>query len=178
MERFVASRDDAAFARLVERHGPLVRAVCRQVLHHHHDAEDAFQATFLVLARKAKDVRQRDALAGWLYKVAFHLSVKLRATVRKRQQWERQPPARPGSVEDPTPGSDLGRVVSEELGRLPEKYRVPLRLCCLEGRTRDQAALQLGCTLGALKMRLERGRQLLRVRLARRGVTVPAALRY
>jgi DNA-directed RNA polymerase specialized sigma24 family protein len=80
VERFVAAHDGAAFARLVERHGPLVLGVCRRVLHNHHDAEDAFQATFLVLARKARHIRRRDALAGWLFKVAYHLSVKLRAS--------------------------------------------------------------------------------------------------
>jgi RNA polymerase sigma factor (sigma-70 family) len=177
IERFVASNDEAAFARLLERHGPLVLRVCRRVLRNHHDAEDAFQATFLVLARKARDIRKRDALAGWLYRVAYHVSVKLRAAARRRRESEQQPPAaRQQSSDDPIAGSDLRRVLDEELDRLPEKYRAPLQLCCLAGRTRNEAARQLGCTLGALKMRLERGRQLLRARLARRGVTVPAAL--
>src|SRR5262249_30309876 len=92
IERYVSSHDGAAFARLVERHGPLVLGVCRRVLHNHHDAEDVFQATFLVLARKARHIRQRGALAGWLYKVAYHLSVKFRASAERRRQVERQPP--------------------------------------------------------------------------------------
>ncbi|MCI0685400.1 MAG: sigma-70 family RNA polymerase sigma factor, partial [Gemmataceae bacterium] len=176
IERFVAAHDGAAFARLVERHGPLVLGVCRRVLHNHHDAEDAFQATFLVLARKARHIRQRNALAGWLYKVAYHLAVKLRASVERRRQAEGQPSARPAPAEDQITWGDLRMVLDEELERLPEKYRAPLLLCCLAGRTRDEAAEQLGWTLGALKMRLERGRQLLRTRLARRGLTVSAAL--
>lgn len=177
LERYVASHDGAAFARLVERHGPLVLGVCRRVLHNHHDAEDAFQATFLVLARKARNIRQRGALAGWLYKVAYHLSVKLRASVERRRQLERQSrPAQQQATNDQITWGELRLVLDEELSRLPEKYRAPLLLCCLAGRTRDEAAEQLGWTLGSLKMRLERGRQLLRNRLARRGLTASAAL--
>jgi RNA polymerase sigma factor (sigma-70 family) len=177
IEHFVASHDAAAFSRLVERHGPLVLGVCRRVLHNHHDAEDAFQATFLLLARKARHIRQRDALAGWLYKVAYRLSVKLRASAERRQQAERQaPPARQRLADDQITWGDLRMVLDEELDRLPEKYRGPLLLCCLVGRTRDEAAEQLGCTVAALKTRLERGRQLLRTRLARRGLPVSAGL--
>jgi RNA polymerase sigma factor (sigma-70 family) len=177
IERYVASQDQAAFARLVERHGPLVLGVCRRVLRNHHDAEDAFQATFLVLARKARHIRRRDALATWLYKVAYHLAVKLRAAAERRRQAEQQPsPARPQPAEDQITWGDLRTVLDEELARLPEKYRAPLLLCCLAGRTRDEAAEQLGWTLGALKMRLERGRRLLRTRLARRGLTITAVL--
>src|SRR5205085_9515167 len=114
---------------------------------------------------------------GWLYKVAFRLAMKLRASAERRRQAERQPPAaRPQLAEDQIPWGELRMVLDEELHRLPEKYRVPLLLCCLAGRTRDEAAEQLGWTLGTLKMRLERGRQLLRTRLARRGLTVSAAL--
>jgi RNA polymerase sigma factor (sigma-70 family) len=176
VERFVAYADGAAFAALVERHGPLVLGVCRRVLRHHHDAEDALQATFLVLARKARYIRERQALAGWLYQVAFRLSVKLRASLERRQRAEQLPSARMTLDSDPIRWADLRLVLDEELDRLPEKYRAPLLLCCLAGRTRDEAAEQLGWTLGALKMRLERGRQLLRIRLARRGLTVTAAL--
>src|SRR5262245_49022226 len=145
IQRFVSLNDGAAFARLVERHGRLVLGVCRRVLRHHHDAEDAFQATFLVLARKARHIRRPDALAGWLYKVAYHLAVKLRATSERRQQAERQPGIeRRPPIDDQITWGDLRLVLDEELARLPEKYRVPLLLCCLVGRTRDEAAAQLG----------------------------------
>src|SRR5262245_27405760 len=166
MERFINAHDEAAFARLVERHGPLVLGVCRRVLQNHHDAEDAFQATFLVLARQARHIRRRGALASWLYKVAYRLAVKLRASSERRRQLECQPPpARQKSADDLITWGDLRMVLDEELDRLPEKYRGPLLLCCLAGQTREEAAEQLGWTLGTLKMRLERGRQLLRARL-------------
>lgn len=177
IERFVESADGTAFASLVERHGPLVLGVCRRVLRNHHDAEDVLQATFLVLARQARHIRERDALAGWLYKVAYRLSLKLRASAERRRKADQGlPPARPGTVESDITWGDLRLVLDEELDRLPEKYRAPLLLCCLAGRTRDEAAAQLGWSLGALKMRLERGRQVLRRRLARRGLTVTAGL--
>jgi RNA polymerase sigma factor (sigma-70 family) len=176
LDRFVVSQDEEAFGRLVERHGPLVLSVCRRVLHNHHDAEDAFQATFLVLARKARHIRKRPALAGWLYKVAYRLSVKLRGAAKRRRQAEQKTPLPRQLADDQTTWGDLRLVLDEELARLPEKYRAPLLLCCLAGRTRDEAAEQLGWTLGTLKMRLERGRQLLRTRLARRGLSVSATL--
>lgn len=177
IERYVSLNDETAFAHLVERHGSLVLGVCRRVLHNHHDAEDAFQATFLVLARKARHIRQGHALSGWLYKVAYHLAVKLRSSTERRRRAEHQPTrVSEKPAEDRLAWDDLRKVLDEELARLPEKYRVPLLLCCLAGRTRDEAAQQLGWTLGALKMRLERGRQLLRSRLERRGLTVSAAL--
>src|SRR5262245_54626271 len=123
IERFVELHDEAAFARLVERHGPLVLGVCRRVLRNHHDAEDAFQATFLVLARKAPHIRQREALAGWLYKVAYRLAVHLRRSAERRREAEQSPPpAPPQSADDQVTWGDLRMVLDEELGRLPEKY--------------------------------------------------------
>jgi RNA polymerase sigma factor (sigma-70 family) len=166
VERFATSRDEAAFAALVRRHGPAVLRVCLRVLRHHHDAEDACQATFLVLARQARSLRQHDSLAGWLYKVAYHLSVRLRASAERRRRSERN--VLPRTDDDPHAWDDLRPVLDEELARLPDKYRVPVLLCCLVGRTRDEAAGQLGWTLATLKMQLERGRQMLRTRLARR----------
>jgi RNA polymerase sigma factor (sigma-70 family) len=133
LERFVASRDGGAFARLVERHGPLVLGVCRRVLRHHHAAEDCVQATFLVLARKARYIRRRDALAGWLYKVAYHLAVKLRASAERQRQSERRPPpARPQPADDWFTRGDLRLALDEELDRLPDKVQrsFPAALDC------------------------------------------------
>jgi RNA polymerase sigma-70 factor (ECF subfamily) len=176
LARYVDSNDGEAFANLVQRHGPLVLGVCRRVLRNHHDAEDAFQATFLVLARKARLIQQGEALAGWLSRVAYHLSVKRRASAERRRQAERQTLPAPQSAGDLAAWAELRGALDEELDRLPEKYRVPLLLCCLAGHTRDEAAEQLGWTLGSLKMRLERGRRLLRNRLASRGLMIAAVL--
>jgi RNA polymerase sigma factor (sigma-70 family) len=177
LDRFAAGRDEAAFAALVERHGPLVLGVCRRVLRHEADVEDAFQATFLVLARKAGSIRRRESVGSWLYRVAYHLAVKARARSARRQACE-------GPLEDlaaPAGGDDLTwrelrGALDEELQRLPERYRAPLVLCCLEGMARDEAARELGWTVGAVKGCLQRGRELLRARLARRGLALTAAL--
>src|SRR5262249_20687613 len=111
IEHFVAARDGAAFGRLVERHGPLVLGVCRRVLNNHPEAEDAFQATFLVRAGKARHIRRRHALAGWLYKVAYHLSVKLKASAERRRQAERRPAPRETKTEDQVTWGDLRLVL-------------------------------------------------------------------
>lgn len=171
LQRFVTTQDEEAFARLVQRHGSSVLGICRRVLHNHHDAEDAFQATFVVLARKARHIRQRETLTKWLYKVAYRLAMKLRAATVRQRRTERQVlPLRPPPADEQLTRCELYRVLQEEFGRLPAKYRAPLLLCGLAGRTRQQAAQRLGWTLGTVKMRLERGRQLLRARLALRGV--------
>jgi RNA polymerase sigma factor (sigma-70 family) len=180
LERFTALRDEAAFALLVRRHGPMVLNVCRSVLHHEQDAEDAFQATFLVLARKAASVRQPEAVAGWLCEVAYRLAVKASARTRadsaRRAQQRR---ACPLAVEDPTLDMtlrDLRRVLHEELHRLPDKYRLPLVLCYLEGHSHEEGAGLLGWSKGTFRGRLDRGRERLRRRLASRGVTLSALL--
>jgi RNA polymerase sigma factor (sigma-70 family) len=155
----------------------MVLDVCRSVLHHEHDAEDAFQATFLVLARKAESIRRPDAVAGWLYEVAHHVAVKaLASTARRRAQEQRVSPM---AAADPTLDMtlrDLRRVLHEELRQLPEKYRLPLVLCYLEGRSQEEAAGQLGWTKGTFRGRLDRGRESLRRRLAARGITLSALL--
>jgi RNA polymerase sigma factor (sigma-70 family) len=177
LERFAARRDEAAFAELVRRHGPMVLGVCRGVLHHRHDAEDAFQATFLVLARKAATVRRRQSVGGWLHAVAYRLALKARARAARRRAVERQAP--PAPADDPVLDRsvrDLLAAVHEELSRLPEEYRAALVLCCLQERTQDEAARQLGCTESTLRGRLYRGRERLRARLVRRGLTLPAGL--
>jgi RNA polymerase sigma factor (sigma-70 family) len=172
---YLERRDEAAFAALVERHGPLVLGVCRAVLRHGHDAEDAFQATFLVLARNARSIRRRDSLASWLHGVAYRVAQKARAAAARRQAVEAQA-ASPAAL---SPADDLrwGEVralLHAELAALPERFREPLVLCYLEGLTQEEAARQLGWTAATLKGRLQRGRARLRCRLERRGLGLAA----
>jgi RNA polymerase sigma factor (sigma-70 family) len=177
LERFIDQCDEAAFAALVHRHGGLVLGVCRRILAHAQDAEDACQATFLVLVRRAAAIRRRDSLASWLHGVAYRIANKLR-TQRQRYRTSFDED-RPGPTHDPSADlswRELLLLLDAELQRLPEKLRQPLILCYLAGKTRDEAAQQLRCTVDALKGRLERGRGMLRTRLLRRGVTLPAAL--
>jgi RNA polymerase sigma factor (sigma-70 family) len=177
VERFAACRDEVAFATLVRRHGPMVLAVCRSVLRQEQDAEDAFQATFLVLARKAGSIRRPEAVAGWLYEVAHRLAAKAQAdTARRRAREQRAAPMAPADPALDMTVRDLGRVLHEELRRLPEKYRLPLVLCYLEGRSQEEAAGQLGWSKGTLRGRLDRGRERLRRRLTARGVALSALL--
>jgi RNA polymerase sigma factor (sigma-70 family) len=177
LERFRSQGEEAAFETLVRRHGPLVLGLCRRLLHNEHDAEDAFQATFTVLARKADLAGRRGSVGGWLYQVAYRAAVKARHRAASRQKHERQAGGRasPDPLAEVT-GRELLAALDEELQRLPEHLRTPLVLCYLQGRTRDEAAGQLGWSLGTLKRRLEQGREVLRGRLARRGLTLPAAL--
>ncbi len=168
--RFAIDRDEAAFAALVARHGPMVLATARGVLRSVDDAEDAFQATFLVLARKAGTVRVAGSLGPWLHRVARRVAVQANADDARRRARER---AR-GVVESRGPGSpwdDLIPRLHEEIGRLPEKYRAPIVLCDLGALTRDEAAGQLGWPPGTVAGRLARGRKLLHDRLSRRGAT-------
>jgi RNA polymerase sigma factor (sigma-70 family) len=176
LQRFAAECDEVAFADLVRRHGPMVLAACRRVLRQEQDAEDAFQATFLTLARKAAGLHWGDSVGPWLYEVAYKVAcVARRQAVRRRERERRAavPEARPGPD---TSLGDLAATVDEELHRLPAPFRQALLLCCLEGRTRDEAAHGLGWSLRTLERRLARGRDLLRARLARRGVTLSASL--
>jgi RNA polymerase sigma factor (sigma-70 family) len=179
--RFVRQRDEAAFAELVARYGPMVLRTCRRVLADTHDAEEAFQATFLVLARKAASVRPPEALAAWLHEVARRAALKARAARSRRCQRERPPLA----TEPPDPHADplaelcvreLLTVLDEEVRRLPEVYRLPVLLCCVEGRTQEEAARQLGWSHGSVRGRLMRGRARLHARLVRRGLTLSAGL--
>jgi RNA polymerase sigma factor (sigma-70 family) len=177
LRRYVATQDEAAFAGLVRRHGPMVLGVCWRILRHREDAEDAFQATFLVLARKAGAVRNSESLPGWLHRIAFRAATRLRAARSRRlaRQARLADAPQAGGREDLTV-RETQQALEEELNRLADKYRAPLLLCCVQGRTRDEAAQQLGWSLGVLRGRLDRGRELLRARLARRGVALSAAL--
>src|SRR5262245_38442529 len=179
LTRFLSARDPAAFEALVARHGPMVLRVCRHLLGNRHDAEDAFQATFLVLARKAANVRPPGALAGWLHGVAYRVALRARKAALRRHEGRAPDLAPPDPRPDPL--SELTAreallALEEEVQRLPEAYRLPVVLCCLRGATQEEAARQLGCTPGSVKGRLERGRARLHARLARRGLTLPAAL--
>jgi RNA polymerase sigma factor (sigma-70 family) len=174
LARFVRSRDEDALATLVRRHASMVWGVCRRLLSHH-DAEDAFQATFLVLVRKAADV-PRQAVANWLYGVARQTVVRLRATAAKRGRRETQVVNMPESTVAEVRDADLQRVVDEELSRLPNHYRGVIVLCDLEGMTRREAARQLGIPEGSVASRLARARVLLSKRLVRRGVALSGSV--
>jgi RNA polymerase sigma factor (sigma-70 family) len=175
LEAFLARREGATFEALLRRHGPMVLGVCRRVLRNAHDAEDAFQSTFLVLARKAGSVRSREVLASWLYGVAYRTSTKARAMNAKRRAKEReaQVTARPAAPADGRLEELLERL-DAELHRLPDKYRVPVVLCELEGRSRREAALQLGLAEGTLSWRLAQARKLLARKLSRHGAALSA----
>jgi RNA polymerase sigma factor (sigma-70 family) len=177
LERFIAHKDEAAFAALVERHGAMVLDVARNVLHHLQDAEDVFQATFLVLARKAASVRKQDSAGSWLHGVAYRLALKARtaAAARRRHEMHTPAPVPRGSPDDLT-WRELSAILHEELERLPDRYRAPLVLCYLEEMTQDQAAEHLGLAKGTLRGRLERARLLLRRRLGRRGLAPAVVL--
>jgi RNA polymerase sigma factor (sigma-70 family) len=176
LEAFLACREEAAFAVLVRRHGPLVLSVCRRVLGHVEDAEDAFQATFLVLARKAAAVRPRERLAAWLHGVAYHAALKLRElNARRRKRDRRVATMKPNWVEPVAAVDDLRAVLDEELTRLPDAYRLPVILCDLQGKTYRQAAQQLGWPEGTVSVRIARARHKLARQLTRRGITLSAA---
>ena len=190
LEQFRLHRDETAFTTLVQRHGPLVFGVCRRVLRDSHAAEDAFQATFLVLARRAGAIRKPEALSSWLHGVAARVAVRARNQDSQRRGRESQVMAMasqngahdafepaaggPGPLAESTQ-RELRLVLDEELARLPEKYRLPMVLCYLEGKSNEEAARQLCWTKGCVSGRLARARDLLRDRLARRGLALSAA---
>jgi membrane fusion protein (multidrug efflux system) len=182
LERFATGRGvprELAFAALVERHGPFVLRVCRSVLRDEDAAEDAFQATFLALARKAGSLWAQDSLAPWLHQAAYRAAAHDRsAKIRRRSHEHAAAALRPESVAPPHHGNDddLGKIIHEEIDRLPSRFRVAVVLCDLEDCTHEQAARHLGCAVGTVKSRLARGRKRLRGRLVRRGVAPAAAL--
>jgi RNA polymerase sigma factor (sigma-70 family) len=170
---FADRRDEASFAELVRRHGGLVLGVCRWLLDDYHAAEDAFQATFLVLARKAGNIRKRQSVASWLFGVAYRIAGKARAATARRRAREQE--WCPMSRDDPTGDlvwRELRPVLDEEVSRLPDKYRQPVVLCYLENKSNVEAARQLGWSKGTVSGRLARARALLRARLTRRGLAL------
>lgn len=176
LDRFISRRDEVAFEVMVRRHGPMVFAVCRRVLRQVQDAEDAFQATFLVLAHKAATVLPRNKLAGWLHGVAHRSALKARHRAARRLEVEKKVPARGQDEMQPeTNWDEVEPLLDQELTGLPERYRLPIILCDLEGRLRTEVAASLGCSEGTLSSRLTRGRRLLAERLKRRGVRLSGA---
>jgi RNA polymerase sigma factor (sigma-70 family) len=171
--RFIEQRDEAAFAALARRYGPMVMGVCLRVARNRQDAEDAFQATFLVLVRKAASIAARELLANWLYGVAYNTALKAKEAARKRRSREKQVAYMPEPATDGKKlWSDLLPLLDHELSRLPDKYRVPIILCDLEGKTHKEAARKLGCPDGSLSSRLSRARSMLAKRLGRHGLAV------
>jgi RNA polymerase sigma factor (sigma-70 family) len=177
LERFATQRDEEAFAQLVQRHGPMVLGVCRRILRREQDAEDVFQATFLVLSRKAGSIRNGEALPNWLFGVSNRLAKRLKAAAARRQAHE--VPLADWRTSDQSLAedrADIGPVLHEEIDRLPDKYRIPFVLCYLNGKTNEEAAQQLRCPPGTVHSRLARARERLRKRLTRRGVALAGAL--
>jgi RNA polymerase sigma factor (sigma-70 family) len=176
LDDFSAHRDETAFAALVARHGPMVLRVCRRVLNHEQDAEDAFQATFLVLARNTASIRKREALADWLHGVAYRTAMKVKRSAARRRTHEGQLKAlAPKPAGGPT-WEDVQAVLDEEIQRLPEPFRRAFVLCVLEGKSGPEAAAVLGCKEGTVSSRLTRARKQLQQRLAGRGIKLSALL--
>jgi RNA polymerase sigma factor (sigma-70 family) len=177
LERFIKGRDEEAFAALVHRYGPLVLGVCRRVLPNWEDAQDAFQVTFLVLASKADTLKEPGLLGHWLYGVAYRTAVKARSRTARQRACERQAAGMLTSIpERSEDGREVFEFLDEELNLLPERYRILLVLCYLQGKTHEQAAQALGCPVGSMSWRLARAREMLRKRLSRRGLLFPAGL--
>ncbi|HYT91843.1 MAG TPA: sigma-70 family RNA polymerase sigma factor [Gemmataceae bacterium] len=173
LESFLTRREEAAFEALVRRHGPMVLGVCRRVLHNAHDAEDAFQATWIVLVRKAHAIRPREMVGNWLHGVAYRTALRARSAAALRRTKERQ--ARDMAQPEPLPDDTWRDLQIAQDDGLPDKYRVAIVLCDLEGKTRKEAARHLGWPEGTLSCRLARGRALLGQRLTRRGLTATGA---
>jgi RNA polymerase sigma factor (sigma-70 family) len=177
LERYLSRRDETAFRALVDLHGPMVLSLCRRVLRDPRDIEDAFQATFLVLVRKAASIQNRGLLSNWLYGVAYRVARRARThTLRRRQREISVDEIEVCAALQVPELEGFGPVLDQELHRLPAKYRAPLVLCYLDGQTHNQAAEELGCPVGTVRSRLSRGRDLLRRRLTRRGYVSTASV--
>ena len=177
LDRFIRQHDDGAISMLIQRHGPMVRGICRRVLEQSADADDVFQATFVVLLRQAHSIRKRRSLGSWLYGVAYRIALRANTEAARRQIHERRFAAtRTADPESQLTWQEICSVLDAELHKLTEKHRSPLLLCYLQGQTRDEAAQLLGWSVRTLKRRLQEGRKLLHNRLSRRGLTLSAAL--
>jgi RNA polymerase sigma factor (sigma-70 family) len=176
LDRFIRQRDEAAFAVLVRRHGPMVLGVCRRVLRDAHEAEDAFQATFLVLVRKGAAIARPELLGNWLHGVAYRTARTARARAAPRRDRERRVVDMPVEATNEVVWRDLRPVLDAEVNRLPELYRVPFVLCYLEGKTNEEVACCLSCPKGTVLSRLARARERLRIQLTRRGLALSAGL--
>ncbi len=176
VQRALVGQGEAAFQAIVHRHGPMVYRVCWRVLQHRHDAEDAFQATFLVLAEKLRAVRKHSSLASWLHGVARRVALKSRAQAAARRRREHEVAPLDALSPDEVTWGEMRLALDSELARLPDKWRLPLILCYLEGRTHDESASQLGWSKSTFRRRLDEARTALGGRLNRRGVVWPAAL--
>jgi RNA polymerase sigma factor (sigma-70 family) len=176
LECFITERDEGAFEALVRRHGPMVLGVCRRILRNEADAEDAFQATFLVLVRKAASIRPRVRVGNWLYGVAHSTALKARAMRTTRLAKEREAAARLKPEDSAETWDQLSTLLDQELKALPDKYRTAIVLCDLEGKSIKEAAQQLGCPQATVGTRLARGRRLLARRLGRHGLALSAGV--
>jgi RNA polymerase sigma factor (sigma-70 family) len=179
LEKYLASNDQQAFEGLVRRYGPMVMGVCQRVLENPHDAEDAFQAAFVVLARKANAIEKRESIGSWLHGVAFRCAIKLRSMSVKRHQQLQAEIAQGAFDREADPAAlwrEMRPILDEELGQLPEKYRAPLILSYFEGRNSREVASTLGLSDDLVRKRVERGKDLLRDRLVRRGIVVSTAM--
>lgn len=176
LSRFVQHRDQEAFAGLVNRYGGMVLAICQRVLRSPQDAEDAFQAAFLILARKAATLEGTGTLAGWLHAVALNAARDARRRARRLQERERQVDNMPEPIHAPESADGIKELLDEELGKLPARYRTPLVLCCLLDRTQEEAAHELGYSRDTVRRRVEQGRELLRQRLVRHGLVLSSSL--
>ena len=177
LRRFLENREEAAFAALVERHGPMVLGVCRHLVTNAADADDAFQATFLVLVRRASSIRKPQLLGNWLYGVAHRVAARARLQAARRRDRER-PEVEMMATDPSREASEWNPVLHEELNHLPEKYRAPMVLCYLQGKTNQEAAQLLSWPVGTVKGRLTRARELLKKRLTRRGVSLSSAFMH